>query len=179
MVAEECLICYSLVLATSHCLRPFVKRFNTGGIREIVGREDIARETRKVAAARDPLRSHVSIAMNAISNAFRIENLRLNTFIRRAEAQKTLVFRPDVENQNWTKVFRGPQSDNFGLIDTVIRRDLTVDVEYHDAPIWDGRYHYTDGKAESLSNMPRPPSHAYSETKDGDEIQFITSASFG
>ncbi|PNS14008.1 hypothetical protein CAC42_6521 [Sphaceloma murrayae] len=160
LVLQEAIICYSLILATTPCLRTFVRRFNTGGIRDIVattyGRTS-ERTSTKLAAA-TALRS-IAAQVRTLG-AYSI----FDTFAKRSEGRQHLAFRPDLENQHWASVFRGPpQGDRNGSnVSEGIETFTTWDVQFQSAEGWEKR------RAEQLMMAPRRTSVQ--------SINFITTA---
>ncbi|KAF4551664.1 Hypothetical protein D9617_12g035520 [Elsinoe fawcettii] len=159
LVFQEALMCYALILATTPCLRTFVRRFNTGGIREIVA-PDYGRSERMSTknAAATALRS-IATQVRTLG-AYSI----FDTFAKRSEGRQHLAFRPDLENQHWASVFRGPpQPDRSGsVLSEGIETFTTWDIQFQTAEGWEKR------RAEQLMNAPRRTSVQ--------SINFITTA---
>ncbi|TKX18674.1 hypothetical protein C1H76_9464 [Elsinoe australis] len=160
LVLQEALMCYALILATTPCLRTFVSRFNTGGIREVIageyGRTNERMSTKNAAAT--ALRS-IATQVRTLG-AYSI----FDTFAKRSEGRQHLAFRPDLENQHWASVFRGPPSPerNMSTASNGIETFTTWDVQFQNAEGWEKR------RAEQLMSAPRRTSVQ--------SIQFITTA---
>ncbi|KAG8632047.1 hypothetical protein KVT40_001187 [Elsinoe batatas] len=159
LVFQEALMCYSLILATTPCLRTFVRRFHTGGIAEIVGNEygRSERMSTKNAAA-TALRS-IATQVRTLG-AYSI----FDTFAKRSEGRQHLAFRPDLENQHWASVFRGPPvtERNGSTMSEGIETFTTWDVQYQTAEGWEKR------RAQQIMSAPRRTSVQ--------SINFITTA---
>lgn len=164
LIFQEALMSYSLILATTPCLRTFVSRFSTGGIREIVALDKRTdSEFRGTSTKAFAVQTYKSMATQIrMLGAYEI----FDTHVKRSEGRKHLAFRPDIENQNWAEIISGrsmkQDKDRVELGMDQIETRATWEVHFEHAEGWEMR------RAQELMDAPRRPSLA--------SINFITTA---